>query len=192
MISSSSSIDPPELGDEPALADSRHADERHELRRAVDADARERAEETAPARDPDRRAATTISPPRPPTRPRASTASQTSTGSALPFAVDRGVRAGRRSPARSRDESHSRHEDPVDRRRRLDPRRRVHHVPATIDSPAAGRASSATSASPVATPMRTWRSSVSSRSLSAAIASRTASAARTARSGSSSCAIGAP
>ena len=58
--------------------------------------------------------------------------------------------------------------------------------PATMPSPAAGRAPSDTSASPVWTAIRT------SRFVSSAAQSRIASAARTARSGSSSCATGAP
>src|SRR6266545_4050865 len=64
--------------------------------------------------------------------------------------------------------------------------------PATIPSPSEGRASRATTASPVLTAMRTCRSSEGSPSFSSRMASRTASAARTARSGSSSCATGAP
>ena len=56
-----------------------------------------------------------------------------------------------------------------------------------MPSPSAGRAPSATSASPVLTPIRTWKLAV----LASAV-SRIASAARTARSGSSSCATGAP
>ena len=76
----------PELGDEPALADSRHADERHELRRAIDADARERTEqERALVVATDERRGRLVAP-GPPTRPRASTASHTSTGSDFPFA----------------------------------------------------------------------------------------------------------
>src|SRR6266508_2656907 len=57
--------------------------------------------------------------------------------------------------------------------------------PATIPSPSEGRASRATTASPVLTAMRTCRSSEGSPSFSSRMASRTASAARTARSGSS-------
>jgi hypothetical protein len=57
--------------------------------------------------------------------------------------------------------------------------------PAAIPSPASGRASMLTSASPVLTAIRTSKSPSTA-------ASRIASAARTARSGSSSCATGAP
>ncbi len=64
--------------------------------------------------------------------------------------------------------------------------------PATIPSPSLAAASSETSASPVFTAIRTWRSRPGSSSLSRATASRTASAARTARSGSFSWATGAP
>ena len=55
--------------------------------------------------------------------------------------------------------------------------------PATIASPSSGRAPSATSASPVLTPIRTSSSRLGSASFNSAIASWIASAARTARSG---------
>ena len=129
--------------------------------------------------------------PGPETRPIASTASHTSTGSVFPFAdtgscsrytiarsVARCVAAPTRIPSTGAAAWM---------------RAAVFITsPATIDSPSAARASSVTSASPVATPTRTWRSSASPRSFSAEIDSRAASAARTARSGSSSWAVGAP
>jgi hypothetical protein len=64
--------------------------------------------------------------------------------------------------------------------------------PEAIPFPSTGRASRATSASPVVTPTRTCRPSDGSAWLSSAMASRMARAARTARSGSSSRATGAP
>jgi hypothetical protein len=64
--------------------------------------------------------------------------------------------------------------------------------PEAIPSPSTGRASRATSASPVVTPMRTCRSMPGVASFSSAMASQMARAARTARSGSSSWATGAP
>ncbi len=64
--------------------------------------------------------------------------------------------------------------------------------PAADHSPSPGRAPSITSASPVWMPVRMWRSSHSSSSFSSAIPCLTASAARMARSGSSSWAFGVP
>ena len=64
--------------------------------------------------------------------------------------------------------------------------------PVTIPSPASGRASSATSASPVFTPTRTDSDMPGSAVFSSPMTSRIANAARTARSASSSCATGAP
>ena len=62
--------------------------------------------------------------------------------------------------------------------------------PVTMPSPSSGRAPSATTASPVSMPMRTWSARVGSASFSSSIASRMRSPARTARSASSSCAVG--
>ena len=64
--------------------------------------------------------------------------------------------------------------------------------PATIATPASGRALSSTMASPVFTPARTCKTNSGSAWSISAIESRTAIAARTARSGSSPYATGAP
>ena len=115
-----------ELGHEAALADPRHADERHELRRAVDAHSRERAEEQRAlvvAAD-ERRGRLELEPTDP--FPRLDRLPHFH-GLDLALGLDRSVgaeldRALRDSVRRGRDE------DPVDRRRGLDPGRGVHHV----------------------------------------------------------------
>ena len=176
-----------ELEHEPALADPRHADERDELRRALVRHAgRARPRAARPrARATDERCAPLHAVDADP-RARLRRASQAGTGSALPFAVDRLAVAGSRSRARSRGRSARRRGCRSPAPRDWSRAAVLTTSPAAIPSPASGRASTVTSASPVLTPMRT------STPARPPAHSRIASAARTARSGSSSCATGAP
>ena len=77
---------------------------------------------------------------RPPSRPSGSTASHTSTGATFPFALTGAW--GRKTIARSVAPYVVADEYPVDRRRGLDRAAVFITSPATIDSPASGRASS--------------------------------------------------
>ena len=115
-----------ELGDEPALADARHADEGDELRGAVDPDARERAEQERPlvlATDEWRGGVP---------RGLAHAAHRLEGlphrhGLGLSLRLDRVLRAVDDQPLR-RPVGRCTDEDAVDGRRRLDPCRGVHHV----------------------------------------------------------------
>ena len=126
-----------------------------------------------------------------PSRARGSSASQTGTGCAFPLASTGGVSRYTISRSVARYVCFPTR---IPSTGAADCRRAAVFItsPATIPSPSPGFASSETSASPVLTAIRTWRSRSGSISLSCATASRTASAARTARSGSSSCDTGAP
>ena len=117
---------PAELGHETALADARHSDERHELRRAVDPHARERPEQERPlVLAPDERRRLLVA-----------DASDPPEGlDGLPYLDGIGLALRRDGIVRPVDDQpigrsmrSGADEDAVDRRRRLDARRRVHHV----------------------------------------------------------------
>ena len=189
LISSGSRFDDLEqLGDEPALADARHADERHELARSLAPARSSASSEQRRARARGRRAAR-AAPARRRRRSatRAASASQAGTGSAFPFAST-GARsrysiASRvaryvASPTRSRPTG------AADCRRAAV----LTTSPATIASPCAGARTERDErlARVDGDPDLRARPSLES------LQSRIASAARTARSASSSCATGAP
>ena len=110
----------------------------------------------------------------------------------LAFRVHRRSRRRRRSPRASRDRSPRRRGCRRSGRRVCSRAAVLTTSPVTIASPSAARAFITTSASPVFTATRIFRSSCGSASSIARTRSRTASAARTARSASSPNAVGAP